>query len=1080
MRTDLRRYPAIYGAVLVWLVLAARGWALPAPGPLVFTGSTPPSNALVTQSTIGVQLDAACSVNPATLAVTLNGNTVPQASFLPFSSCNNGRMQSQVATVSVTLPNGTITGGPTSLTAGGSANYTGTGTGSALNWNFDGGSAPATGSPAAATFNAAGTFTLRLTATNAQALQASATDNGNLVTATRNFRGGDPTPDTRVVSVRMPAEVDFRNFESAHVHPMTVSESGSELYAVNTPEGRLSIFAIESNGLLTFSGDVPVGVDPVSLAQRPGTSEVWVVNHLSDNVSIVDVAARKVVATIAVGDEPTDIVFASGRAFVSLAGNQDRVNVYNASTRALVVSLSLFGDDPRALATNAAGTEVYAVVMESGNGTTALFTSLVETGGGLPPPSPPRNPSLPGGVNGAPSVGLIVKFNPATNRWEDERGASGPDWGPGGLNKITYTLPDQDLFIINASAATPSVIGQVSRIGTILYDVVRRPGTSELWVANTDARNLVRFEPNLRGHLVETRISKVNPGTGTVTHVDLNPHINFGVTPGSPAEIAQSISQPGHGVFRADGSTFYLTSFGSNKVAVLNGAGAVTARIDVGGGPSGVALKEDRSRLYVLNRFTNTISIVDTTTNTQIDSTGVAGPAEFDPTPDVIKAGRKFLYDATITSGHGDTACATCHVFSNFDNIAWDLGDPQGTFVSYGQAPWASFFLLGASTSGFDPMKGPMTTQTLRGLLNMEPFHWRGDRQNFQHFNGAFVGLMGMDGKCRNRVTGVGSENPCSSNADCTIAGESCQGLSTAEMNAYTEFIETVHFPPNPFRNLNNTMPVSITVPNQTGGGATIGANPNNGQSHFINLLLDAGALSCNQCHALPTGTNNLLFNGNAEGESQDFKIPHLRNMYEKVGFDVIRPNLLSGNGGNIGLTQQKRGYGFLHDGTISLTEFLAAGVFTSNNTQERELFAFMLAFPTESVPCIGWQQTVNNANKNTSAVTTTINTLMAQAAQANACDLIVTGVLGGVAKGYLYDPGTNLFKPDSVLEADLTESALRGSVAGDDVIVYTGVAPGAGYRLALDRDRDTFLNRTEIAIGTDPANPNSNPWQYQ
>ena len=36
-----------------------------------------------------------------------------------------------------------------------------------------------------------------------------------------------------------------------------------------------------------------------------------------------------------------------------------------------------------------------------------------------------------------------------------------------------------------------------------------------------------------------------------------------------------------------------------------------------------------------------------------------------------------------------------------------------------------------------------MTTQTLRGLQDMEPFHWRGDRQNFQHFNGAFVSLMG-------------------------------------------------------------------------------------------------------------------------------------------------------------------------------------------------------------------------------------------------------------------------------------------------------------------------------------------------
>ena len=45
-------------------------------------------------------------------------------------------------------------------------------------------------------------------------------------------------------------------------------------------------------------------------------------------------------------------------------------------------------------------------------------------------------------------------------------------------------------------------------------------------------------------------------------------------------------------------------------------------------------------------------------------------------------------------------------------------------------------------------MKGPMTTQSLRGLANMGPEHWRGDRQGdeiaaFEAFNVAFPGLVG-------------------------------------------------------------------------------------------------------------------------------------------------------------------------------------------------------------------------------------------------------------------------------------------------------------------------------------------------
>jgi YVTN family beta-propeller protein len=1005
---------------------------------LRFVGPTPAANAAITTTPITVQLDATCTFDEGTLAVSLNGASIPASSFVPFSACANGRKASRTVSVAIVIPNGTIAGAPTTLPASGSGSFSGSGNGTGFAWNFDGGAAPATGSPVNATFEAAGSFTVRLTATRSQSLAASGFDAGNLVSTQRDFLSGDPTPDARLLTVTMPADVDLRNYESSHVHPLALSASGTQLYAVNTPENRLAIFDVAGGGL-TFAGDVPVGVDPVSLAVRPGTTEVWVVNHLSDSVSVVDVAARKLVATIAVGDEPTDVVFASGRAFVTLAGNEDRVKVYDAGTRAQLASLALFSDQPRALATNATGTEVYAVALESGNQTTILFEDLVSAAGGPPPPNPPRSPAL----GPAPETGLIVKFNPANGRWEDEVGGN---WS----SRVNFTLPDNDVFVIDADAPTPAILRTASRVGTILYDVAVNPATGELWVANTEARNLVRFEPNLSGHLVQTRVTRVNAGSGTVVaHADLNPHINYTVTPGPAAEIAASLSQPGDGVFTANGATFYLTAFGSGKVAVLDAAGAVTARIAVGPGPSGVALAESASRLFVMNRFDNTISIVDTATRTQIGVIGVAGPARFDPSPDVIKAGRKFLYDGALTSGHGDVACATCHVFGDLDGIAWDLGDPQGEFVSYDNAPWVTFAPLGPSTDGFDPMKGPMTTQTLRGLAGLEPFHWRGDRPDFPAFSVGFAGLLGRG-----------------------------TPATAAEMAAFTDFIMTVNFPPNPFRNLDDTMPTSITVPSQSGGGATATGNPNNGANIYVNNLLDANVFSCNLCHLLPTGTTTNLFNGNAEGESQDFKIPHLRNMYQKVGFDVIRPNLTSGNASNIGTATQRSGFGFIHDGAVSLTEFLAAPVFTSTTQQERDLFAFMLAFPTESPPAIGRQVTVTTANRNDATVTGTINTLVAQAELAR-CDLVVKGVVGGTAKGWVYDPTTNALEPDSLIEAPVTDAALRASLAAGDVVTYTGVPPGAGVRLGIDRDRDTFRDRTETVLGTDPANPNSNPWRW-
>src|SRR5215468_5280303 len=365
--------------VVALLLHPFAAWSLPAPGPLVFMNPTPADGATVSTATINARLDASCTVDPTTLAVSLNGTSIPVAGFLPFSTCSGGRKQSQTVVVSLTLPNTTITAGPSTLTAGQSATYTASATagGDTFNWNFDGGAQPGTGSSLTRTFNPAGQFTVSVQATSPQNIAVSAIDTGNLVGEQRPFRAADPTPDTRVLAVAMPPDVDFENFETAQIHPLQLSAAGDKLYAVNTSEARLAIFNVAGNGALSYSGDVPVGLDPVSAAVRPGTNEVWVVNHLSDSVSVVDAAARTIIDTIQVGDEPNDVAFANGRAFVTLGGNQDVVKVYNSTTRALLTTIAIFGDDPRSLAVNAAGTEVYAVVFESGNQTTELFADLV-------------------------------------------------------------------------------------------------------------------------------------------------------------------------------------------------------------------------------------------------------------------------------------------------------------------------------------------------------------------------------------------------------------------------------------------------------------------------------------------------------------------------------------------------------------------------------------------------------------------------------------------------------------------------------------------------------------------------------
>ncbi|MBW1907618.1 MAG: hypothetical protein JRJ24_20455, partial [Deltaproteobacteria bacterium] len=140
--------------------------------------------------------------------------------------------------------------------------------------------------------------------------------------------------------------------------------------------------------------------------------------------------------------------------------------------------------------------------------------------------------------------------------------------------------------------------------------------------------------------------------------------------------------------------------------------------------------------LYVLTRFDNSISVVNLGTGTERNHYPLHNPE-----PDSVVDGRPVLYDAFGTSSNGEASCSSCHIFGDFDSLSWDLGNPDDV-VSLNAMPInfenvLQFFPVDTSKLNgtgnirdFHPMKGPMTTQTLRGLSNSGPMHWRGDRSN--------------------------------------------------------------------------------------------------------------------------------------------------------------------------------------------------------------------------------------------------------------------------------------------------------------------------------------------------------------
>src|SRR6185369_14845974 len=141
--------------------------------------------------------------------------------------------------------------------------------------------------------------------------------------------------------------------------------------------------------------------------------------------------------------------------------------------------------------------QVFVSIFESGNRTTTVPAAEVAAKGGPPPPSPALAPGLPA----APGVGLIVKWNGSA--WADEIGDT--KW----TSSIPYTLADIDVVVIDAHSPTPGVSTLIRGVGTHIGNAIFDQTNNRLLVANDEARNLMRFEPNLRGNFLSTRIDSI-------------------------------------------------------------------------------------------------------------------------------------------------------------------------------------------------------------------------------------------------------------------------------------------------------------------------------------------------------------------------------------------------------------------------------------------------------------------------------------------------------------------------------------------------------------------------------------------
>lgn len=573
---------------------------------------------------------------------------------------------------------------------------------------------------------------------------------------------------------------------------------------------------------------------------------------------------------------------------------------------------------------------------------------------------------------------------------------------------VDHDLAVVDVSSVSAGAGAMPVMFRHGGIGGTITGLDLDPVSSRLAVTTMVPRNTTRLDTKLRGKFMEHRVVMVggwNSASPIVDSKDLHAAVaNFDdASAPNPAAQGASLANPSAVVFRADGQRVYVAALGSGRVGTLAPDGSVIAVRDVCdafSSPRSMVLDETDQRLYVLDRSNFSVARLDTGDDALplIDEVCLANPE-----PLKTKQGRKFLF-STRHSNNFSSSCAMCHVDAHLDHRAWDLGSPGASDVLHAPHQAGTPACFPPDPAAYNhPIKGPMVTQSLRGLRNHSPLHWRGDKKQFTDFNEAFTGLLGAQNQ-----------------------------LSDADMLLFDTYVRGIAYEPTFYRHRDNT----FKNPGALGG-----------REDFI--------AACNGCHNLAhdgaladpcADSDDLAFNyfGGAFFAQVEL-VPEMRFMPDKFVAD------------------RYNGFGLLHDGREErenhphpIAAFLAD--FFPGITDAAGMIAFLDAFQTNVMPCVGEEFLWTNADVPGGAARLS-RMIQQHTLVPSRCDVVVYAQRGTTRRSWYLSrttPGI-VFTSDSNTLNSLAQ--MQQLVSGGATLLVAAVPPGSGQRIGVNWDRDCAFN---------------------
>ncbi len=387
---------------------------------------------------------------------------------------------------------------------------------------------------------------------------------------------------------------------------------GTLLLVVNPDSNSLTLVDTATRSPLA---ELPVGLDPRTVAVDDAGRRAYVANRGSDSLSVIDLEARTVHAEIAVGNRPYGVVASpDGRRVYVAEQGLDQVRILDA-TSLTTLALLPTADRPSGLVLSPGGQILYV---------THLLSKQIAV----------------------LSVQPFVLYLPLVRRGPAESGLAqvsptdrSISWPPAPLATIDL-WPDSNL--VQSIVLSPD--GQCAYVPHTRSNTANRALTFD-----TTVFPLVSLvDLATRQHLVGQQID-----LGT-----LDP-------PG--------VGLPFDAVVTPAGDELWVLNAASNDLSVIDLAGrSLAAHIEVGDNPRGIVLSPDGNLAYVNNTLAGTISVVDASTYQVIATI----PVTEIPLPPVLLNGKRLFHssDDPRLSLAQWIACNTCHYEGEQDGRTWFFG----------------------------------------------------------------------------------------------------------------------------------------------------------------------------------------------------------------------------------------------------------------------------------------------------------------------------------------------------------------------------------------------------------------------